>query len=440
MGTASRSALPLPNQWADGQTVDEGRRADRCCGAKLSCKEGSFSSDKGSALGPEICTDPSHSGEGRGRRRGGEGGFRLLPGLLPRTGCSRARTDPREGCRWQGGGTAPISVHLDPLPWARSLAPTWAAVAKHTAAAAPLSALPPPPVPAPGWLPPPPQRRLPPPEPAAEEPPPPACKPQDQPSGKPRSAWSRLITAGPLTFSGSSPRTSRRPQPGRRASARPPARPRAVPGARCPVPAPHLPAAAAAPPARAHEVIPPGRIAAFRARRGGRGTAPAAGRGAWDPRPTPATPPGVRVVSHLNACAGGAPRDRGPREKSRRDLPCTAPSPSAPPPLGRLGQLRASAGLPRPARAPAGIVPFAEWETGLSFQLNAPRTRNVYVGHPFLEAPGGAPHPPRRERTADSLPVVKAGTSAPLATSRKGNSRRSAEASGRRKRRGVTPG
>lgn len=220
--------------------------------------------------------------------------------------------------------------------------------------------------------------------------PPRGGKPQDPPSGQHCSAWPRLLTAGLLTFSGSRPRTSRRPQPGRRASARPPAC-----GHRCPRPAPHLPAAAAARrPARMKSSRPGGSPHSAPAA-GGEGPPPAAGKGAWAARPTAATPPGGRVISYYNAFTGGASRDGGPREKSRDDCLCDAPS-SARAPVTRAAWTAPCrrAGFPTPLVLPPGIVHFAEFEAGLSFKLNIQRIRDVLNWPPVSQSPWGAPHPP----------------------------------------------
>lgn len=65
------------------------------------------------ALGIEICTDPSHSREGRAGR-GGEEVSDFFPRLLPKTCCSQTRKEPNEGCRYKGGSTTAIVVHLEP--------------------------------------------------------------------------------------------------------------------------------------------------------------------------------------------------------------------------------------------------------------------------------------------------------------------------------------
>lgn len=231
----------------------------------------------------------THLTAGKGEPVGEERRF-----LTSSPGCCQRPAAPKpEKSQMKAAGTK-VEVQLqllciwNPLPCVRSLAPTWATVVKHTAARAPLSALPPPPIwfllQFQRWLQFPsrvPQRQS----------PPLACKPHYQPSGK---ALLRVVKANHSRAayllgiqSAHVPAPAARPQ-----SLRPPA---CGPGS--PRPAPHLPAAAAAPPARAHEVILPGGSPHSAPAAGGERPPPAAGKGAWDPRPTTTAPPGVRVIS-----------------------------------------------------------------------------------------------------------------------------------------------
>lgn len=310
-----------------------------------------------------------------------------------------------------------LSCIWHPLPRVRSLAPTWATAVKHTGLWPPLSALQAPRVsgarpiaPAIQWLP---------------RPPPAERVPQRQSVPLLRAAnpiISRAESTAPRGHGSSQPgclpsRGPVRARPGARSPAAepPPAR------ARCPLPGPRGPHPTCRlqqllrRPARMKSSCPGGSPHCAPAA-GGEGPPPAAGRGSWGARPPAATPPRVRVISYENAGAGGAPRACGPREGSRGDCPCKAPA-SARAPVPRAAWTAPSlrAGFPTQLTLPVGIVHFAEFEVGLSFQVNVQRIRHVINGHPFLEAPGARPTLPRRVRTAPPLTRVEAGTSGPLA-------------------------